>query len=83
MMGEPASHPDRLSPKGEREREFHLKRARPFSFVLPLIRWAARNEDGLRIRLEQTLRVNILEADDLDISGGEEGLNPFAELDST
>jgi hypothetical protein len=34
----------------EREREFDLKRARSFSFVLPL---TACHQDGLRIRLEQ------------------------------
>jgi hypothetical protein len=44
-------HPDRPNPKeGEREREFDLKRARSFSFVLPL---TACHQDGLRIRLEQ------------------------------
>lgn len=49
LMEEPASHPGRPSPKG-REREFDLKRARSFSFVLPL---TACNHDGLCIRLEQ------------------------------
>jgi hypothetical protein len=67
LMGEPASHPSRPSPK-ERERERVSSETRAFIFFCSPAdrlspRWFARAEN------DHTLRVNILESGDLYISG--------------